>query len=348
MTIGVLIVDDSRFVRRRLAGHLDQTRDIRVIAEAGDPYEARQALLDHSPDVMILDINMPRMDGLTFLELVMSHHPLPVIVLSAAIDQEPQLAREARRLGAAAVIAKPHADSVDRYHEELLTSIRQLGGSKPDHRAVTTSGIRNARPPASGAGSAASSQLLAIGASTGGTEAIRAVLAGLPASVPGTVIVQHMPANFTTSFAERLDQSSSLSVVEARGGETLQQGHAYLAPGGYHLVVRRAGSGFRLELDEGPRIHYQRPALDVTFKSIAEVAGPRALGVILTGMGRDGADGLLAMRKAGARTLGQDEASCVVYGMPRVAWECGAVEQQCPLDKIADMITKTLPRVASC
>ncbi len=342
--IKVLIVDDSATVRRILTESLSKDPGIQVVGAAPDPYVAREMIVALQPDVMTLDIEMPRMDGLSFLEKIMKHWPLPVVVISSLTEKGSDEAMRAFDLGAVEVLTKPgSAYSVTDLGPILGRTIRAAYAARLRLRApVAAPSAAVAKPTLL---ARTTNKILAIGASTGGTEAIKAVLDQLPGDTPGTVIVQHMPPMFTASFAKRLDQTSRLRVAEARGGEELLPGLAFVAPGGHHVVVVRSGARYHLELRDGPPIHFQRPAVDVTFMSVAKAAGANAVGVLLTGMGSDGAEGLLAMRRAGAHTIGQDEASCVVYGMPKAAYDLGSVCEQATLSRIAAKATDALARI---
>ena len=343
--IKVLIVDDSATVRRILTESLAKDPLIQVVGAAPDPYVAREMVVALEPDVMTLDIEMPRMDGLSFLDKMMRHWPMPVVVISSLTTKGSDEAMRALDLGAVEILTKPgSAYSVAELGPILGRTIRAAYAAR--HRLRSPVPFSPAapvvKPPVLGR---TTNKILAIGASTGGTDAIKAVLDGLPGDTPGTVIVQHMPPMFTASFAKRLDSSSRLRVAEAQGGEQLLPGLAFVAPGGHHLVVVRSGAKYLLELRDGPPIHFQRPAVDVTFMSVAKAAGANAVGVLLTGMGADGAEGLKAMRTAGAHTIGQDEATSVVYGMPKAAFDSGAVCEQAPLGRIAAKTIDALARI---
>ena len=322
--IRVLVVDDSAVLRRSLIRAIEKSADIEVVGEAGDPYEARELVLSLAPDVLTLDVEMPRMDGLTFLSRLMRHHPVPVVMLSSITAAgSPQTAR-ALELGAAAVVRKPDSPAdAARTVRELVEAIR---------------GAARQGSPAAGAAatefSCTDHQVLAVGASTGGTVAIESFLNQLPADVPATLIVQHMPEGFMQAFAQRLDRKCPLEVREARNGDQLRRGLALLAPAGHHMTLRGGSGDRRVVLDQGPPVHYQRPAVDNTFFSVARHVGAHAFGVLLTGMGSDGAAGLLAMRRAGAWTAAQDEESSVVFGMPGKAISLGAAVEIAPLDQL--------------
>ncbi len=335
--IRVLIVDDSAVVRKILTEQLQRARDIEVVGAAPNPYVARDKIVELKPDVVTLDIEMPRMDGLTFLSKLMKYYPLPVIVVSSLTPAGSDAAMRALELGAVDVICKPgEAYSVGDLAVQLIDLIRAAAcarirrpAAEADRSAVAGDSLSQVHT---------TDKILAIGASTGGTEAIREVLECLPRNTPGTVIVQHMPEKFTAAFAQRLDGLCEMEVREAQGGEILRPGLALLAPGNHHLLVGRNGAQYVAQVKDGPRVHHQRPAVDVLFNSVARHAGVNAVGVLLTGMGADGAKGLLAMRQAGARTIAQDEASCVVYGMPREAARLGAPDTVLPLNRIASGI----------
>lgn len=344
--ISVLVVDDSATVRRVLTEGLNRTDDIRVVGVAPDPYVARERIVELNPDVITLDIEMPRMDGISFLAKLMQHHPLPVVVISSLTPTGSQEAMRAYELGAVEVLCKPGSayDAVDAI-PRLARAIRAAAAARcRGTRALPLPVV--AKPPAPPTSLARTSdKVLALGASTGGTEALREVLAGLPGDTPGTVIVQHMPPLFTASFAQCLDRTSRLHVSEAKGGEPLLPGLAYVAPGGQHLAVVRSGAHYHVDLRDGPEVHYQRPAVDIAFLSVAKAAGANAVGVLLTGMGQDGAAGLKAMRDAGAHTIAQDEASCVVFGMPKAAIACGGAAEVASLTAIPERIVQALRRL---
>ena len=355
--ISVLVVDDSATVRRVLTEGLNRTGDIRVVGVAPDPYVARERIVELNPDVITLDVEMPRMDGISFLAKLMQHRPMPVVVISSLTPAGSEEAMRAFQLGAVDVLCKPGSaydvgDAVPRLARAIraAAAARCRGPRTLPLPVVTKPAVTNLATaiPATPAGSLhrTSDKVLALGASTGGTEALREVLSALPGDTPGTVIVQHMPPMFTASFAQSLNRTSRLQVSEAKGGEPLLPGLAYVAPGGHHLAVIRTGAHYQVELRAGPEVHFQRPAVDVTFMSVAKSAGANAVGVLLTGMGADGAAGLKAMRTAGAHTIAQDEASCVVFGMPKAAIELGAAVEIAPLGAIAERLTQALRRIA--
>jgi two-component system chemotaxis response regulator CheB len=349
MTIKVLIVDDSLLMRTLLTEIINGAEDLEVVGGAPDPIAAREMIKALNPDVLTLDVEMPRMDGLEFLDRLMRLRPMPVVMISSFTERGSEVTLKALELGAIDFISKPRADSVllmQNYAEEIREKIREAYGAKLQKRSSPASN-QPAAVPARVAGTALSPRILqeriiAIGASTGGTEAIKDVLMGLPAEVPGIVMTQHMPEAFTGSFAKRLDTLSELTVIEAQGGERIQPGHAYLAPGHSHLLVKRVGGAYVTELSQGEPVNRHRPAVDVLFRSVAECAKQNAIGVILTGMGKDGAKGMLEMRHAGAWNIGQSQESCVVYGMPREAAAVGAVEEVVALQDLASRILAKL------
>jgi two-component system, chemotaxis family, protein-glutamate methylesterase/glutaminase len=348
--IRVLIVDDSAVVRKVLSEELSRYPDIEVVGTAVDPYVAREKIAQLRPDVLTLDIEMPRMDGLSFLSKLMKHYPLPVVVVSSVTPRNSEGALRALALGAVEVISKPGAAySVPQVGQQLVQAIRTAATANLSRLREMAAQA----PPTPATGGNLLSQIrtthrvLAIGASTGGTQAIERVLTQLPATTPGTVIVQHMPAGFTASFADRLNQRCAMEVREAVDGQRLTPGLALVAPGNLHMVLERSGAEYQVRIKEGPPVHHQRPAVDVLFHSVARSAGRNAVGVILTGMGADGAKGLLAIRQTGAPTLAQDEATCVVFGMPREAIRLGAAERVLPLSDIPAGILATLAEGAA-
>ncbi|MCA9515307.1 MAG: chemotaxis response regulator protein-glutamate methylesterase [Myxococcales bacterium] len=341
--IRVLVVDDSAVARTIITRGLTAEPGIEVVGTAADPYAARDAIVELQPDVMTLDVEMPRMDGVTFVKKLMPQWPLPIVMVSTLTTRGGQQTIEALGAGAVDFVTKPansgHASVADML-AELRAKVKAAAGvDMRRRRAVPTAGpapVKSA--PVRGLVGATDKRLIAIGSSTGGVEALRAVLPALPANLPPVLVVQHMPPTFTALLATRLDESCALTVREARNGELCQPGHVYIAAGGEHLRVRSEGAALRLVTGGGDPVSGHRPSVDVLFSSVAEQVGRRAVGVILTGMGRDGADGLLAMRQRGARTVAQDEATSLVFGMPRVAIEQGAAELVRPIDGIASAI----------
>jgi two-component system chemotaxis response regulator CheB len=332
--IRVLIVDDSAIVRKLLSESLSGEPDIEVAGTAPDPYVARDKILSLKPDVLTLDIEMPRMDGLTFLRKLMQFHPMPVVVISSLAQPSCRSAVEALELGAVEVLAKPGGPySIGELRQVIGTKVRAAAAARLRGRVEP-----GAPAPAEAATAMPPDTVIAIGASTGGTEAIASVLSRLPASTPPTLIAQHIPPHFSRAFAQRLNQLCAMEVREAVDGEPVRPGVALVAPGDYHLLLRRSASGYYAAVRTGPRVCYQRPSVDVLFQSVADTAGARAVGALLTGMGSDGAQGLLRMRRSGAHTIAQDESSCVVFGMPREAIALGAAASVVPLHRIPEAI----------
>lgn len=350
MTVRVLIVDDSALMRALLTEIINGAPDLEVVGSAPDPIAAREMIKALNPDVLTLDVEMPRMDGLEFLDRIMRLRPMPVIMISAMTERGSEVTLKALELGAVDFVAKPRAENItllQGYAEEIRDKIRTAKTAR--FKTPLSAAASSARPavrataPATGFSTRLlNDTIIAIGASTGGTEAIKDVLTRLPASMPPIVMTQHMPETFTPSFAKRLDSLCALTVVEAQGGERLTPGTAYLAPGHSHMVLRRSGGGYVLELNQDEPVNRHRPSVDVMFNSVAEMVRGNAIGIILTGMGKDGAQGLLAMREAGAYTIGQDQASCVVYGMPREAAQVGAVMDVASLDAVPDRLLTRL------
>ena len=347
--IRVLIVDDSAIVRKLIADSLKGEPDIEVVGGAGDPFVARDMILRFEPDVLTLDIEMPRMDGLSFLRRLMAHRPMPVIIISSLTQAGSAATIDALRAGAVDVLAKPGGpSSVGELAVRLKQRVRAIRGMAPSGLARALAPV--ATPPASPVQFDSQRRrhgIIAIGASTGGPQAIEGVLSRLPAETPPIVIAQHMPAGFTTAFADRLDKASAIRVVEAAGGEQLEPGTAYVAPGGYHLVVQRHGITLMTALHDGPPLHHQRPAVDELFFSLVRLRGVPIVAALLTGMGSDGADGLLALRQAGAETIAEDEHSCIVFGMPREAIARGAAMHVATLLQMPQVISECFSRVAT-
>ena len=333
----VLIVDDSALIRQLLTEILSQSPRLEVVGTATDPYAAWDKVQRLQTDVLTLDVEMPRMDGLTFLEKLMRLRPMPVLMVSSLTERGAETTLRALELGAVDFVTKPRIDVRDgtiELADELVAKVEaaaqaRVRAPKPAPAAVS------ARPPAGPLRFDATHKVIALGASTGGTEALRDVLTALPADAPGIVVVQHMPEHFTRAFADRLDTLCQVRVKEASDGDRVLPGHVLIAPGNHHMEVRVSGAYYTVRLHQGPPVNRHRPSVDVLFDSCAQVLGRNAIGAILTGMGADGARGLLHMREAGARTIAQDEASCVVYGMPREAALLGAAMEVLPLDRVA-------------
>ncbi len=343
----VLVVDDS-LVMRRLLSDLIAAPDLEVVGTAADAQTAQARIKTLAPDVLTLDVAIPGIDGLAFLERLMRLSPLPVVVVSSLAGEGSETNLRALELGAVDVIGKPRQDGAggfSAYAEELREKIRTARGVRLKKPSGTPHPAASPAAPGPGRFSTGTGKVLFVGASTGGTEAIKTFLSGMPADCPPTLVVQHMPESFTGSFARRLDSLCAPRVVEAQGNERLEAGHVFIAPGHSHLLVKRTPAGLVTELSRAAPVNRHRPSVDVLFASAAEVVGRNAIGVILTGMGKDGAQGLLAMRQAGAHTYGQDEASCVVYGMPREAAALGGVEEVACLSEMARRVLAGLHRV---
>jgi two-component system, chemotaxis family, protein-glutamate methylesterase/glutaminase len=333
--IRVLVIDDSAYVRQILTEILRADPGIEVVGCASDAHVAREMIRRLNPDVLTLDIEMPRMDGLTFLRNLMRLRPMPVVMVSSLTERGAEVTLDALALGAVDFLPKPHTDlgvTLRDYAAELISKVK-AAAHVGVRSTVATAAVPKARPAA--APISTTNIILAIGASTGGTEAIRELLAELPPDAPGTVITQHIPKAFSAAFARRLNDHSALRVQEAEDGQQVLPGHAYVAPGDRHLKIERSGARYLCRLDHGPAVNHLRPSVDVLFQSVAEAAGARCIGVLLTGMGRDGAQGLLQMRNGGSQTIAQDEASSVVWGMPGEAVALGAAQLVLPLSAIA-------------
>jgi two-component system chemotaxis response regulator CheB len=350
--IKVLIVDDSAVVRQTLSSILAEDPEIEVMGVASDPLIAAEKIHLNVPDVITLDVEMPRMDGLTFLQKIMSQHPIPVVVCSGLADEGSETALKALEYGAIEIIQKPRLGA-KQFLEEARVRVcdavkaASLARLKPRRfyqqdipPKLTADAVLAKARPTGDAMLRTTEKIVAIGASTGGTEALRIFLEGLPPDAPGIVIVQHMPEHFTRAFAQRLDSICRVSVKEAENNDTVLRGRALIAPGNRHLLLKRSGARYYVEVKDGPLVSRHRPSVDVLFRSAARYAGPNAVGVIMTGMGDDGAKGLLEMKEAGAATLAQDEESCVVFGMPKKAIELGAADKVLPLGALAAAVLR--------
>ncbi len=374
----VLIVDDSAVVRQTLKGIIDSDPELEVMGTASDPFVAAKYIAEEVPDVITLDVEMPRMDGLTFLRKIMTQHPIPVVIISSLTEQGTTTGIRALELGAVEIITKPQMDT-KRFIEESQIRICDTVKAAAHARIHRISGFQEAHQVSSHPGSAHSADaqterrphvsighpvapkfsadvilpaghaesmiktteiVVAVGASTGGTEALTTFLKAMPVDCPGIVIVQHMPEKFTTSFANRLNEICKISVKEAANGDAVIRGHALIAPGNYHLLLKRSGARYYVEVREGPLVNRHRPSVDVLFRSTARYAGANAIGIIMTGMGDDGAHGLKEMKEAGAKTIAQDEQTCVVFGMPKEAIKLGAADLVLPLEQIAPAVVK--------
>lgn len=347
----VLIVDDSALVRKLLTEILGSEPDIEVVGAAADAYIAREKIKTLNPDVLTLDVEMPRMDGITFLRNLMRLRPMPVVMVSSLTDAGAEVTLDALAVGAVDFLPKPKVDlaaTLGEYREELLAKIRAAARARVRPYEARPAGVAASVPGSLSADAVlrqrapvkfrTTDRLIAVGASTGGTEAIKEFLLGLPPDSPGVVIAQHIPKAFSTPFAERMNRTTALTVCEAQNGQQILSGHAYIAPGDRHLLVERSGARWICRLDDGPPVNRHIPSVDVLFRSVAQQAGFNAIGVLLTGMGKDGARGMLEMRQAGSPTIAQDEATSVVWGMPGEAVAIGAAAEELPLQRIADRV----------
>lgn len=347
--IKVLVVDDSAVVRQVMSDILNSDPEIEVMATAADPFQAAERMAAEIPDVITLDVEMPRMDGLTFLQRLMTQHPLPVVMCSSLAENGSETALRALELGAVDIITKPKV-GVKQFLDEsriiICDTVKAAAMSRrrPLHTQRVVQPKQNAdamlEKPRSNAMIQTTEKVIAVGASTGGTEALRVFLEALPHDTPGMVIVQHMPEKFTRSFADRLNETCKVTVREAKDGDSVIPGQVLIAPGNFHTLLKRSGARYYVEVKEGPLVSRHRPSVDVLFRSAARYAGKNCVGVILTGMGDDGAQGMLEMKKAGAQTIAQDEATCVVYGMPAQAVKLGGVDKELPLEQIAREVLK--------
>jgi len=357
--IKVLVVDDSALVRQVMSEILNADSSIEVVGTAQDPYDAREKIKKLSPDVLTLDVEMPKMDGITFLGNLMRLHPMPVIMVSTLTEKGADITFEALELGAIDFVSKPKIDVTDGlndYAEEICRKVKTAAGVNvnkiSDRRARQSAASNSDISPKLSADAVlekrsisktklkTTEKIIALGASTGGTEAIKEVLIRMPPNSPGIVISQHIPEAFSKPFAERMDKGSAMTVYEASDGQQILPGHVYIAPGNRHLIVERSGARYICKLNDGPPVNRHKPSVDVMFRSVAQNVGPNAIGVILTGMGADGAEGLKEMLENGAQTLVQDEKTSVVWGMPGEAYKIGATEDQYPLEKIAKELLK--------
>lgn len=358
MTIKVLVVDDSALVRKLLTAILSRSPDIEVVGTASDPYAAREKIKKLNPDVITLDVEMPRMDGLTFLENLMRLRPMPVVMVSSLTQRGADVTLRSLELGAVDFVAKPRIDisgTLADYEDELIAKVKAAAAARvvprtgPRLRAVDERHSTSAVVPALNLHKMlrTSDRIVAVGASTGGTEAIRELLSTMPPDGPSIVISQHIPAAFSKPFADRMNRSSAMAVCEAQDGQQILPGHAYIAPGDRHLLVERDGARYVCRLNDGPPVNRHRPSVDVMFRSVAQNVGPSAVGVLLTGMGDDGARGLKEMLETGAGTIVQDEATSVVWGMPGTAVKLGAALYELPLQDIAGQVLALAEAVAA-
>jgi len=353
--IRVLIVDDSALIRKMLSHMLGADKDIEVVGTATDPYAAREKINKLNPDVLTLDVEMPRMDGVTFLSNLMRLRPMPVVMVSSLTEKGADVTLQALEYGAIDFVTKPAVDvagSLQDYSEEIIGKIKVAARARvmpiDTRRQAEIKSVPEklsvdavVKPGAAGKHYKTTEKIIAIGASTGGTEAIKDIIRSMPAGAPGIVIAQHIPEAFSGPFAKRLDGITAMSVCEAKDGQQILPGHVYVAPGSHHLLVKRNGARYVCELSAGPPVNRHRPSVDVLFRSVAQQVGPNAIGAILTGMGDDGARGLKEMREAGAHTVAQDEATSIVWGMPGRAYEMGAADTVLPLGEITGDILRS-------
>ncbi len=343
--IKVLIIDDSALVRNTLSSIYNSDKEIEVIGTASDPYVAVELIRREVPDVISLDVEMPRMDGITFLSKLMSQHPIPVVILSTLTEKSAENAILAMEYGAVEVVAKPRLGTrqqLENVKAQLCEKIKAASKAHVRRRGVASIAQKTPIRTAHLSPIQTTEKVIAVGASTGGTEAIRILLSGMPLDCPGLIITQHMPEVFTTQFAKRLDEICPINVREAKHGDTVLRGTALIAPGNKHMCLKRSGARYYVELNDQPHVNNHRPSIDVLFNSVAQYAGKNSIGVLLTGMGADGARGMGRMKDMGAFTVAQDEASCVVYGMPKEAVKLGAASTSLPLDKISNYIIQKI------
>jgi len=342
--IKVLVIDDSALIRSLMKQIINSHADMEVVGQAPDPITARDMIKQLNPDVLTLDVEMPRMNGLEFLEKLMRLRPMPVVMVSSLTEKSNEVTLKALELGAVDFVTKPRIGVIDGMNEQIAEigeKIRSAARARVHRHALGSEKVATPRPLA-GTYLNTTEKLVFVGSSTGGTEALKELLSRMPASAPGMLITQHMPETFTNSFAQRLNGLSAMTVKEAENNERILPGHAYIAPGHSHLLVKKNGAYYYTELNKADPVNRHRPSVDVLFHSAAEVAGQNALGVILTGMGKDGAQGMLAMRQARAYTIAQDEASCIVFGMPKAAIDIGAAMEVAPLRDIAARVLDRL------
>lgn len=350
--IKVLIVDDSAVIRKMLVSIFEQDNEIEVVGTAADPFIAREKIVKLKPDVLTLDVEMPRMDGITFLEKLVKHFPIPAIIISSITPRGSESAVRALELGAVDIISKPSLDvtkGMENLKKQIIEKVKIAARSKV--KAAMKHVVHKAVPESYLKGSSGNAMMkttdiiLAVGSSTGGTCALREIIVDIPANSPGIVVVQHMPPVFTKAFAESLDKIAKVDVREAKDGDYVIPGRCLIAPGGFHMELRRSGARYYVKLLDGDKVYQQKPSVEVLFNSVAKNAGANAVGVMLTGMGRDGEYGMLNMKNAGAKTLAQDEKSCVVFGMPKAAIDAGGVDKVVPLDNIASQMMNSAKAV---
>ena len=343
--IKVLVIDDSALVRNTLSSIYNSDKEIEVIGTASDPYVAVEIIRQEVPDVISLDVEMPKMDGITFLSKLMSQHPIPVVILSTLTEKSAENAILAMEYGAVEVVAKPRLGTrqqLENVKAQLCEKIKAASKAHVRRRGISSNAYKAPARTSHSSPIQTTEKVIAVGASTGGTEAIRVMLSEMPLDCPGIIITQHMPEVFTTQFAKRLDEICPINVREAKHGDTVLRGTALIAPGNQHMCLKRSGTRYYVELNSQPHVNNHRPSIDVLFHSVAQYAGKNSIGVLLTGMGADGAKGMKNMREMGAYTVAQDEASCVVYGMPKEAVKLEAASISLPLDKISNHIIRKI------
>jgi two-component system chemotaxis response regulator CheB len=335
----VLVVDDSALVRKVLGEEISKYPDFSVVGSAIDPYDAREKIFHLNPDILTLDLEMPRMDGLSFLSKLMKFHPMPVVVVSSQAKEGSKAAMTALQLGAVGIVPKPGSQfTIPDVAHNLIHALRAAATVTMEKLQLSSVASNSTTASQATRLLKTTHKVIAIGASTGGTQAVEAIVREMPADAPGTIVVQHMPQAFTGAFADRLNKICSMEVREARDNDDVTPGIVLIAPGDKHMILAKNGARYQVRIKDGPRVHFQRPSVDVLFQSVAINSGQNSIGVILTGMGSDGAKGLLAMHAHGAHTIAQDEKSCVIYGMPKEAIELGGVDEVLPLSQITDAI----------
>lgn len=345
--IKVLIVDDSLVIRKFLEKVFSRDSEIEVIGSVGDPYQAREKIAELKPDVMTLDVEMPKMDGITFLEKVMKHFPIKTIVFSSITSHGSQTYLKAIEAGAVEVVEKPSIDvtkNLEAISKNLIQIVKAVHNSRIVQKVTFEAKYKNQDKKAVQSMAKTTNQVIAIASSTGGTEALKVLFKSMPADIPGTVVVQHMPPGFTKTFAEHLNVLFPFEVKEAQDGDVVHPGRVLIAPGNFHMEIRRHGAKYTVVLHQEKQLHSVRPAADYLMKSVAQYVGANAIGIVLTGMGKDGAEGLLEMKKAGSCNFAQDEKSCVVYGMPGAAVQVGAIDKIVPLERIASEVQAYLKK----
>jgi two-component system chemotaxis response regulator CheB len=348
MAIRVLIIDDSATARSVLTNALEKDKEIEVVGTAPDAYIGRDKIINLKPDVICLDVEMPRMDGITFLKKIMEYTPTPVLMVSSLTKKGAQVTFDALEAGAVDVVEKPHQNiysGIDEIEKELIKKVKVVASSNISKKIAKQKTTKTVSTLTTNSLATTTNKVIVIGSSTGGTVALAEFVKQIPRNLPGIVIVQHMPGGFTKSFAERLNSLSKADISEAKDGEIIGRGKVLVAPGDYHVVIKREGGQYKVKIGTGDKVSGHCPSVDVLFNSASKEVGSNAVGIIMTGMGSDGAKGMLRMRKAGAKTIGQTEESCVVYGMPKAAFELGSVEEQVSLEDIPNKLVQILNKM---